>query len=55
MGFFIEVLSKTEEKKEETIIPEQIAVLLKEFADVFADPKGLPPKRDCDHAIPLKV
>lgn len=55
MGFFIEVLSKTEEKKEETIIPEQIAVLLQEFADVFAEPKGLPPKRDCDHAIPLKV
>lgn len=55
MGFFIEVLSKTEEKKEETIIPEQIAVLLQEFADIFAEPKGLTPKRDCDHAIPLKV
>jgi hypothetical protein len=32
----------------------EIAALLKEFQDVFQEPTGLPPERQCDHAIPLK-
>jgi hypothetical protein len=31
----------------------EIQALLKEFADVFAKPKKLPPNRDYDHAITL--
>jgi hypothetical protein len=35
-------------------VPPKIAAILQEFTDVFATPTGLPPKRDCDHRIPLK-
>jgi hypothetical protein len=34
-------------------IPEDIAALLAEFPSVFEVPHSLPPKRACDHAIPL--
>jgi hypothetical protein len=34
-------------------LPEPLVRLLKEFEDVFAAPIELPPKRDCDHVIPL--
>jgi hypothetical protein len=36
-----------------TDIPEDIAALLAEFPFVFEVPHSLPPKRACDHAIPL--
>ncbi|GJW07537.1 hypothetical protein Tco_1569960 [Tanacetum coccineum] len=32
----------------------ELQKLLKEFGDVFAEPTELPPKRSCDHRIPLK-
>lgn len=31
----------------------RIRSILSQFAEVFADPVGLPPSRQCDHAIPL--
>ncbi|CAN6347636.1 unnamed protein product [Urochloa humidicola] len=34
-------------------VPLEIARLLQEFQDVFQEPKGLPPSRAVDHAIPL--
>lgn len=34
-------------------IPEIVQPLLTEFQEVFQEPKGLPPKRYCDHRIPL--
>uniref|UniRef100_A0A453I6M2 Uncharacterized protein n=1 Tax=Aegilops tauschii subsp. strangulata TaxID=200361 RepID=A0A453I6M2_AEGTS len=36
-----------------TNLPPEIAKVLLEYEDVFAEPVGLPPKRDCDHHIPL--
>nr|XP_025875985.1 uncharacterized protein LOC4347143 isoform X1 [Oryza sativa Japonica Group]XP_025875986.1 uncharacterized protein LOC4347143 isoform X1 [Oryza sativa Japonica Group]XP_025875987.1 uncharacterized protein LOC4347143 isoform X1 [Oryza sativa Japonica Group] len=35
-------------------IPPEIQSLLTEFSALFDDPQGLPPKRACDHSIPLK-
>lgn len=35
-------------------IPPEIQSLLTEFSTLFDDPQGLPPKRACDHSIPLK-
>lgn len=32
----------------------EIEHLLQEFPEVFKEPSGLPPKRECDHKIPLK-
>lgn len=34
-------------------IPEQIHALLDRFDLIFQEPKGLPPKRECDHAREL--
>lgn len=34
-------------------IPPAIQQLLQHFSSVFAAPAGLPPSRECDHAIPL--
>lgn len=34
-------------------IPGSVQSLLQEYQDVFAEPKGLPPRKTCDHKIPL--
>lgn len=34
-------------------VPDMVQPLLQEFAHVFSEPTGLPPKRMCDHHIPL--
>uniref|UniRef100_A0A0A9HKJ0 Reverse transcriptase domain-containing protein n=1 Tax=Arundo donax TaxID=35708 RepID=A0A0A9HKJ0_ARUDO len=31
-----------------------VSEILDQYAEVFNEPSGLPPKRDCDHTIPLK-
>ena len=42
----------TEKPKPE--VPEPIQRLLQQYKDIFNDPKGLPPTRAYDHAIPLQ-
>jgi len=37
----------------EEVIPKEIQAVLDEFPDVFDTPTTLPPRRDCDHKIPL--
>lgn len=39
--------------EEEFPIPEKIQQVLQSYQDVFAEPKDLPPSRNCDHKIPL--
>lgn len=34
-------------------IPPEVQELIHEYQEVFAEPTGLPPKRQCDHRIPL--
>ena len=38
----------------ETVHKPEIAKVLENYKDVFEEPTGLPPKRDCDHAINLE-
>lgn len=45
-------LLKTESVEEG--LPPHWESVLQGFSDVFRDPKGLPPKRSCDHAIVLR-
>lgn len=37
----------------EEITPGELKPLLDQFSDIFAAPTTLPPRRDCDHRIPL--
>lgn len=46
----LQAMTKDEEKDR----PQELGKLLTEFADIFQEPKGLPPARTHDHCIPLK-
>jgi hypothetical protein len=37
-----------------SVVPEEVQSILAEYADVFLEPKSLPPSRTYDHAITLK-
>lgn len=40
-------------KRKQSTVPEDIAKLIEEYAQLFQKPSKLPPQRDYDHAIPL--
>jgi hypothetical protein len=37
----------------EEITPKEVQTVINQFEDVFASPTALPPRRACDHSIPL--
>lgn len=39
--------------EEQDATPECVRAVLNQYADVFGEPEGLPPRRSCDHHIPL--
>ena len=47
-------LMQNKQGKEEETMATYIAELKKEYGTVFADELGLPPRRECDHAIRLQ-
>lgn len=49
----LELAVCAEEKEWSTAETQQLKELIQEFAGLFAEAKGLPPKRSCDHAINL--
>ena len=46
-------LISTDQRPQETVVPVLITQLLQEFANIFVEPKKLPPHRARDHAIVL--
>jgi hypothetical protein len=44
----------SQQSTDTTPLPDELANLLHQFQDIFQEPTGLPPHRDCDHHIPLK-
>lgn len=49
----IHVYAINGEVQMEEIVPDDIQQLLAQFYSVFEEPTELPPRRDCDHRIPL--
>jgi len=52
--FAIQIHSVFKQHTSELAIGSSLAHLLKEFEDIFTEPKGLPPHRSHDHHIILK-
>ena len=46
------IASDASDSPQSDIMPE-VQLILDDFASVFAEPSGLPPRRACDHKIPL--
>jgi hypothetical protein len=49
------VLEQLPDGSSDTTVPAEIRIILTEFSDVFAEPEGLPPRRQYDHAITLEA
>lgn len=50
---YIHVYAINGEVHTDEVVPEQVQNLLSQFSAVFAEPQELPPRRSCDHPIPL--
>lgn len=39
--------------EEQEVTPECVRAIVEQYPDIFGEPEGLPPRRSCDHHIPL--
>jgi hypothetical protein len=51
--YYVLHLHFTEDKQQQASIPYIIGMVLDTFADVFSEPRGLPPYKKYDYTIPL--
>lgn len=49
------IMDTTFKKPDQQVVLAEIQQVLEEHASIFKDLEGLPPKRECDHKIPLKA
>jgi hypothetical protein len=49
----LNLISPVDSTTLELIEGSAVSEILQEFSGIFEEPKELPPKRECDHAIPL--
>jgi hypothetical protein len=54
MMFSTAELPDSRSTKTTALVSDELTNLLHQFQDIFQEPTGLPPSRDCDHHIPLK-
>lgn len=54
VGCILQVCAISDEENFSGSIPEEIQEVLMQFPAVLQEPKGLPPRRNCDHIINLK-
>lgn len=55
LGCVIQINAITDQSNVEVGIPKDIQIVLQSFPEVLKEPKGLPPRRSCDHVINLKA
>lgn len=53
LAYVVHLSALSEDGITETQIPTDILRVLKQFTDAFEEPTSLPPRRTCDHKIPL--
>ena len=53
-GYYITPMQNMNGNQGPPSIPGEIQAVLDQFQPLFQAPIGLPPQRDCDHAISLK-
>lgn len=47
-------ISEVRKENVQAAVPPKLEGVLRKFSGVFEEPKGLPPKRNCDNCITLK-